>query len=406
MTKQPWGLMLLIGRQLVPNLSAVLSLARLGLIDTVVVVHSSHTVESLDPAQQLVALLQRLQIHDPSLFPPHLRVVMEEVDALAGSVMLTAKAVMDECPGKSWVLNTTGGNKPMSLGLSLLAQDARVHAVIYRDLDAGWVRFCWAGALALPVETPLRADEGALGQALVVQPVQLQDLPLGEILIAQFGAGDLIGQLSGQEVPPVSALDWLNHMLKGSKRRWADYLMEQGCLVKPVADGYAAELFVGTLLKLLGARVVCGVEFKHEAQILQEIDAVAVLGDRLVFVDIKLSTLGVQPLRFSGGRPIYPPMPGKTEQIRIARETAEKAGGLGARSVLLRPRWSKSDMRDYARALRVELVQQSEARNLVSILARQLGATVENSAEARRITERLHALDGEHLDRLFRHSPT
>jgi hypothetical protein len=182
--------------------------------------------------------------------------------------------------------------------------------------------------------------------------------------------------------------------------------MEQGRLTRPIADGYAAELFVGTLFKLLGSRVICGVEFKSQAQILQEIDAVAVHADRLVFLDIKLSTLGVKPLHFSGGRPIYPPMPGKTEQIRNARETADKAGGLGARSVLLRPRWSKSDMRDYAKALRVELVQQSEVRNLVPILAAQLGTTLENNAEARGITERLHTLNTVQLDRLFRHSPT
>lgn len=345
-----YGLINLASKQLLPNVLATLALARSGLLGADVTFHTRNENESALPALQLSDLLA-----DIPGAGPELPGFIEEVDGNASDVYEAALSLLNEgqFSGLTWVLNATGGNKLMSAGLMALSGHPRVAAVIYRDIETGWVQFSRCRSTGAPMQAPVDSAK-AFGAALLASDLALDQVPLARLISAQFAGRD--AQFSDTPLPRQPNLTHLAlHGCKwpGQFRHFKGWQQE-----RPPSEGLAFEALVALLLRAAGcAQVLWSVTVKGPSGVLLESDVLACHGSQLALYDIKLSD-----------------SKGKSEQIRNARKTADMLAGVSAKAVLVRPNWASStDLGNYATALKVQLLRRDEVSQFVTCLIKPLG---------------------------------
>ncbi len=280
--------------------------------------------------------------------------VNEEVEASAFHVYKSARAIIEEYPDTQWILNATGGNKPMSIGLHLLASHPQVKSVIYREVRTGWHNFQLSPS-GEPLDQPIQPKH-FLHSALVTNQAVLADLPLKSLILAQFSAADQINEIQDQPIVRANVELWAHHAVHNGMG-WSKALRKLGGTES--SDGLAFEQFVSACLQQAGVeQVACGVTAKSNAgDSLLETDVIAFHANRMIFVDIKLSN-----------------ETGKTEHIRTIHATAQRYGGLSAKAVVLRPAWPVSSATSsFAQAMGVGLVNIANRADMICYLLAQLG---------------------------------
>ncbi len=311
----------------------------------------------------------------------------QAVDATAQSVYLTARVLFDEDPAQQWILNATGGNKPMSIGLHLLATHPQVACVIYREFKTGWHRFRIAPD-GVPEDVPLGTGH-FLYDALVQRQQTLADVPLNVLIRAQFSSASTVLQsVQVDAAPKVDVARWAELAVQQQKG-WADALRHLGGNVP--SDGFAFERFVAACLEQAGVKqVACNVVAMGDKNAkLLETDVIAFHGNQMLFIDIKLSN-----------------EKSKTERIRSAHATAQSYGGLSASCLVLRPTWPDSAATvNFAAAMKVGLINQRERAGFINLLLKQLGLRPEHykHTSAARANAILRSARVEQLERTFQH---
>lgn len=348
-----YSLLHLSGRQLLPNVLASLAFDQSNWLDRVVILHSSNTRESKEPAQRLIDLLLLRPSDDEPL--PCLQV---EVDETLQSVTEEVLALFEEFPKTRWILNLSGGTKMMSAALLLLAAHPKVEAAIYRDITYGWRRCQLPVGAGTPTDSPVDPADPLLG-ALLSPDLALDRLPLQALVQAQFASTDSIGYFRSKEIPKdASPDDWLVTYQGARAPSFTSYRYWTG---GPRDEGPAFECWCACVLRAAGAsEVLWSCEgFSPQGLSVMETDVIAVRGNRIAIYDSKLEK---------------PTAPNKSDQIRSARSTADRLGGLSATAVLVRPNWPATQhLEDFANALGVQLINRGNAANLVPALCAPLG---------------------------------
>lgn len=345
-----YSLIHLSGRQLLPNVLANLAFSRAGLLERSVVLHTDNKHESLAPAQRLFELLR------PGPSPDErIECLRIEVEETLQSVTEEVLALFDEFPRARWVLHATGGNKMMSAALVLLARHPRVAAVVYRNIVNGWRSVTLAADGGAPMEEPVARDHPHLG-CLETPGLALDALPLEQLIRAQFADDEVIVRFTTRHARRADVAAWLatasaRHGRFATPPHWDSQIG---------SEGKAFECWLAAMLRAAGARqVLWNCEgFSPRGPTVIETDVVALHGNRLAIYDTKLEQAGAR---------------GKSEQIRAARLTADKLGGLSAAAVLVRPNWpATAQLQDFAQALGVQLVNRGNFSRLVELSCRPL----------------------------------
>jgi hypothetical protein len=247
----------------------------------------------------------------------------------------------------------------MSVALGLLAAQPQVHAVVYRHLRLGWRRVLAGADVWGWQEVTIDPADDVLGG--LTDPANVLDqLPIKRLMHAQFAAQEVTAKVStrGLPKPAPDVADWLDYVARPGAPGFATYKHWPG---KSSTEGSAFECWLALLLRAGGATQVAwsceGVD--PQGNKVFESDVVAMRGDRLVFYDAKLQR---------------PDASGKTDQIRSARETAVRLGGLAAGAVLVRPNWPNTPhVARFADVLGVQLIHRGHVAGLVSHLLAPLG---------------------------------
>jgi len=373
MTDEPerFHLLLLASEQIQPNLMVALSLWQTDRLASVAVLHTGDKTRSAEPARQIQNLVRAICLPRPGC--PEVRADTHLVDFKPQNVVEKILALLGKMQDGRWVLNATGGLKSMSAGLPMLANHASVAHVIYREIGAGqWFRFHLQSLPGLPPIPSLESvsESGADLDALQ-RGTTLDSIPLLHLIEAQFPVQELGLRFSTRSSALESArgLDLHEWVRSAASHRWdwQHYLQAQAVPEVPSGSGPAFEWFVAAGLHALGVRQIVHSLEHNAASRLQEVDLVALHGDRLVFLDLKLPG--------SDDQRTAPP----GDQIRTAAETARMMGGLGATPVLIRPSWEGPEFADLSLLAvnhRVTVLGRESCTRMFSTLAKLLGIAV------------------------------
>lgn len=370
MTNEPerFHLLLLASEQIQPNLMVALSLWQTGRLASLAILHTDDRTRSAEPARQIQKLVRAICLPPPGC--PPVRAETYRVDFRPQSVVERILGLLAETPGGRWVLNATGGLKSMSAGLPMLAGHASVAHVIYREIGVGqWFRFHLQPLPGLP-PMPSLESVSACGADLdaLQRGTTLDSVPLLHLIEAQFSSGEQGLRFSTRsaalECPcTLDSQQWASSAASHNWD-WRYYLREKKVPDAPARSGPAFEWFVAVGLRALGVRQIVHSLEHSAANTLQEVDLVALHGDRLVFLDLKLPV--------SDDSRTVPP----GDQIRTAAETARMMGGLGATPVLIRPSWDGptfANLELLAIQHRVTVLGRQDCIKMFSTLADLLG---------------------------------
>jgi hypothetical protein len=249
-------------------------------------------------------------------------------------------------PEAEWLVNVTGGTKPMSAAAVELthAIDLPARRVLYQELGSGWSEIV-QNAEGLLEMVPLRVGE----DALVPTASTLERLlSLEELVATQFSAEHVI---TAETLPRTLPVDRVTQALLDNGWRWQEALTALPTPVDCTSNGVGFELFLGAGLRDSGLKLL-GHSLKvsdpgRQGKVVREIDLVACHRDRLVCIDIKLP--GAQDDQ-------------KGTQLADVAELARSLGGHHALAVAVRPGWPEDEgTRKLAKALGVKLLTQADA---------------------------------------------
>ena len=339
-------MILLASEQLWPNIHGLVHWHKTGLTD-LFIYHTSDEERSLHPAQRLAQLAKTLyrDIH------VHLAKGPMTPDGVAAQIEAW-KQQNAQCGW--WIVNATGGVKLMFAGA--LEHVGTEHTqVVYRELTGSWFRLD-------------REQDGIRATEIEVEvdPAETDAIPLETLLNAQRNPQ----MAPDATLQPAKRYDVEQLTKAGIETGWNWQQMfrlnQQGGLL---FERYvAAALLEMGLWNLQTNLILRG----SEGQVLHEIDIVANHRGRILIFDCKL-----RPEEEEGD--VVEPI---TSQIRQVAHTQRQLGGLGARSILIRPnRWIEQELRDMAQAIGVVTIGQADAKQLFSNLARFAGADLPASLQ-------------------------
>lgn len=252
-------------------------------------------------------------------------------------------------PDSHWLINVTGGTKPMSAAAIelTLSTDLQSRRVVYQEIDGQWVELVHDAQGFLTVQ-----QLHATLDAIVPLPDTLDRLlPVEDLVATQFSEAHQITTRLLESMP----LDEATRQVLALRWKWRDMLQALG--VTCISSGDAFERYIGAGL------IACGVHVKHslqvvdngiEGKVVREVDLVGCHRGRLVCIDIKLP--GAQDHL-------------KGTQLADVAELAHSLGGRGALAIALRPGWPEdSGTRRLADALGVKLLTQAQAPQVFSTL--------------------------------------
>lgn len=351
---RPLRLVVFASEQLVPALQFVLHTAeRFGRrLQVVHVFHTRDDRRSAGPARRLQALLQRWSRRRAAI-GAGFEVVLGEGSATPAGVREVLMPWFGAAPEAEWLVNVTGGTKPMSAAAVELTHsiDLPARRVLYQELGSGWSEI-GQDAEGLLEMVPVRVGE----DALVPTASTLERLlSLEELVATQFSAEH---EITAEALPRTLPVDRVTEALLANGWRWQEALSALHTPVDCTSNGVGFELFLGaglrdSGLKLLGHSLKVSDPGK-QGKVVREIDLVACHRDRLVCIDIKLP--GAHDDQ-------------KGTQLADVAELARSLGGHNALAIAVRPGWPEDEgTRKLAKALGVKLLTQAEAARPFSTL--------------------------------------
>lgn len=362
----PLHLALLASGQIMPNLESVVALAARQALAGVHVYWTDFR-DSRRAAQALERILGVISGQAPfSRFA-----IMRGATAGTGQiedVVAWVRGRIDAAPGTRWVLNATGGTKPMAAGFLVLADHRAVEAVLYRELSAR----SWS-VLA-------RAADDPGGYATTSPPAcygldsageLLDHLPLTELLRAQMGVPDLrIDPRPVHALTPDELDAWLAALDPQASRPFSTAWLQAGLdagRCGQLGEGALFELLFHAVLQRFGFGALAhSVELRRDrpGQTLpahNELDLIVRHHGRLRVLDLKLT---------GPGGPSLP----ANDQIRTVAEATRTLAGIDARAIMLRPNWPpREEVVSYARQVhRVSIVDATDMPRVFELLATEL----------------------------------
>ena len=255
------------------------------------------------------------------------------------------------CPDSHWLVNVTGGTKPMSAAAIelTLSTDLSSRRVIYQEINGQWVELIQdeeGDGLLDVVQLSAVADE------IIPPPHTLDQLLSVEDLVAtQFSEQHIITTQS----LPLFSIDEATWHVMDQKWHWRTGLSMIG--VQTISNGDAFERYIGVGL------AACGVCLKHslkvvdsniEGKVVREVDLVGCYRGQLICIDIKLPGADEHA---------------KGTQLADVAELAHSLGGRGALAIAVRPGWPEdTGTRRLADALGVRLLMQTQAANVFTTI--------------------------------------
>ncbi len=266
-------------------------------------------------------------------------------------------------PDSQWLVNVTGGTKPMSAAATelTLATDLSKRRVVYQEITGTWWEMVSDEDGLLDVE---RLD--GVHDPVVPPPDTLERLlPIGDLVATQFSEEHGISTERVQSLPVDQALE----QVMAQRWKWRDGLAAMQPSVSSKSNGDAFERFVGAGL------LDCGLKLHHSLKVtdprsadlvVREVDLVGCHRGRLICVDIKLPGVDEHA---------------KGTQLADVAELAHSLGGRGALAVAVRPGWkADANIQRLAEALGVRLLTQADAPALFSRLLQAVDRTLQPSA--------------------------
>jgi len=328
----PNSLVLLASEQLWPNIHSVEHLGPQ--LDHVYIYHTGHPEKSVGPARRLANFCnERFQ----------LKTTRAEGTATPEAVARQIGAGIEGTPGHSWIINATGGTKPMYDGAASFRGRPDVR-VVYREFGrTGWFALGRTDA-GLPTATPFPLPIEVTDEI----PVALLLRTLWETDTLRLEFGDAPTKLPLLKVAHAVAVDG----------KWREAFATAGVpLASKTSGGDPFERYVAAALLEMDVTNVAhsvkqvGPSSGKKGEKTQEIDLIANYKGRLLVFDCKLTSEGVDESE-SGNI---------TTQLRHAAQTARQIGGIGGEVVLLRPNREVSGaFLELARDLRVRVIDKRD----------------------------------------------
>ncbi len=344
MSNPQQAMVVLASEQVWPNIHGLVHWqTHEGGLSDLCIYHTKDPLRSIQPAKRLEEFVQQvypgIQVHLPS----------EPLGIMPHDVRNQVRLWQHQLPGRRWIINATGGLKPMFAG-AIACCDLPDTEVVYRELSGDWYRW---------VPSP----EGPRPEPFSIDIAETDSIPIEALVKVQYNRPPD----ARWEVKPVRRLPILRLVQEGLKRNWNWPSMFQACgLPTNESDGHLFEEFVGACLLELGIQQVCKniILQGPERQCLQEIDIAANNRGQLLVIDCKLRTKEEEGSRVEN----------LTSQIRQAYTTCRELGGIGARLLLLRPgRIFSVEELELAEALRLQVLDNLQTMDFFRKLAKFCG---------------------------------
>ena len=265
-------------------------------------------------------------------------------------------------PESQWLINVTGGTKPMSAAATelTLATDLTERRVVYQEITGMWWEMVSDEQGLLDV-IRLRS----LLDPVVPPPDTLERLlPMRDLVATQFSEDHEIKTQRVTALPVDQALACV--MTK--RWKWLDGFAALQPPVPSIGNGDAFERFVGAGLLDSGLRLHHSLKVtdpRSAGMVVREVDLVGCHLGRLICIDIKLPGVDEHA---------------KGTQLADVAELAHSLGGRGALAVAVRPGWKDDpNTQRLARALGVLLLTQADAPSLFSRLLQAVDRTLQPS---------------------------
>jgi hypothetical protein len=254
-------------------------------------------------------------------------------------------------PNSHWVVNVTGGTKPMAAAAIEITHAAGLPSkrVIYQEIAVGWVELiAQDDGLLAAIQLDAQTDSA-------VPPADALDrlLSIADLVATQFSESHYI------TTQPVIAMpvDMALQSVMAQRWGWQSGLRALPIPVQSISNGDAFEKFIGAGLLDRGLSLCHSlkvIDNSATGKTVREIDLVACHRGRLVLIDIKLP--GAQHHA-------------KGTQLADIVELAHSLGGHGALAIAVRPGWDfDPDIDRLAKALGVRVATQDDAPHLFTRL--------------------------------------
>jgi len=245
-----------------------------------------------------------------------------------------------------WLINVTGGTKPMSAAAIEFALSVGLPAlrVIYFEINGAAVEM-------------LRDHNGHMTTKLL-SAIEDRSVPLSNTLERLLAVEDLVQtqfsaqhQITAQDLLPLD-VGQATKKLIASKWKWKDALLALN--VPTISGGDAFERYVGAGLLAFGVQLKHSLKVLDGSKVVLEVDLVGCHNSRLVCIDIKL--------------------PGAEEKAKVTQladisDRARSLGGSNAIAIALRPGWAEDkETQALAKALNVRLLTQAQAPRIFSTI--------------------------------------
>ena len=305
---------------------------------------------SAGPARRLEGVLRkwlnsrslplRIETRTSGMWPTDVRTVLMEW--------------FEAAPECHWLVNVTGGTKPMSIAATqfVLSTDLPLRRVIYQEIGGEWAELDFNEENLLEAYT--------IDDPVIPPPDTLDQLvPVEDLVAMQFSENHkvetqkLIAFPVDQALTAVIERGW----------QWKAGLAALPNPLSSISSGDAFERFIGAGL------LDCGIRFRHSLKVIdasgkvaRELDLVACHKGRLVCIDIKLPGAKAEA---------------KGTQLADIKEIANSLGGRAALAIALRPGWDApkkdtDDVKALARALGVHLYTQHDAPWLFTRMLKEI----------------------------------
>ncbi len=282
-------------------------------------------------------------------------------------------------PDSQWLVNVTGGTKPMSAAASelTLSTDLSERRVVYQEITGTWWEMVSDAQGLLDIERL-----NSLSDPVVPPPNTLERLlPMSDLVVTQFSEHHEVHTERVHAMPVDQALA----AVMAVRWKWLEGLATLHPPVHAKNNGDAFERFVGAGLR------DCGLKLHHSLKVtdphsadlvVREVDLVGCHLGRFICIDIKLPGVAAHA---------------KGTQLADVAELAHSLGGRGALAVAVRPGWKPDpNIQRLAQALGVLLLTQAEAPELFTRLLHAIDTTLQPSAAvlAAQATMQREALKG------------
>lgn len=327
--------------------------------------HTPNEPNSKGPAMRLVRMLERWRTARGADF----RIECHEGGMAPDEVRQCLQGWFNRAPGAHWLVNVTGGTKPMfgAAAEVALKSELRSVRVLYLEITGGWCEIFLepgTGFQGLRWLDPTQDAE--------IPPANAIDrlLPLDDLTQTQFPADVTVTSLD----IGACALEDATRQAISNGWHWWRAMKDANPGATPFdGDGVAFERFVGA--GLLGAglpvwRQSMKVNSAASNTLQAETDLVTVWNGRLFCIDLKLPRAEKQA---------------KGVQLGKASSDSRNLGGQTAQVIVVRPAWTPEEvdqLKGLCKALRVTVLTQAHSASLFTTLLALIDCTLKPSPQA------------------------